>query len=277
MKYMHFKASCSYAALAAILELNGVDTEDYKIALEIKLPWLFSKEDGAYISGPMLQGAKWFNLWLVPHGYRMVEEMVDREQLCNYLRAHKPAMLGIQTPYGKHAVVFAEYDGKYHFMNPTHKISGERTELSLSEEELLASVDKKTMVGMIIPTEAEPQLLMPYLNASISVIRENCADIEAFAAEKHDPNTYFPMMNSLFRPLLLDGITMLELAEETDLAQEFTILQQQFMDFMRGTREEALQKTLSLDRLRDLTERYTHLIERQIQSNRSITSPPHKS
>ena len=62
MKYMHFKASCSYAALAAIMEIIGVDTEDYKIALEIKLPWLFSKEDGAYISGPMLQGAKWFNL-----------------------------------------------------------------------------------------------------------------------------------------------------------------------------------------------------------------------
>ena len=103
-----------------------------------------------------------------------------------------------------------------------------------------------------------------YLNDSISVIRENCADIEAFAAEKHDPNTYFPMMNSLFRSLLLDGITMLELAGETALAQEFTTLQHQFMDFMRGTRREALQETLSLDRLHDLTERYAHLIERQI-------------
>ena len=264
MKYMHFKASCSYAALAAIMELNGVGTEDYKIALEIKLPWLFSKEDGAYISGPMLQGAKWFNLWLIPRGYRMAEEMVKREQLCSYLRAHRPAMLGIQTPYGKHAVVFAEYDGKYHFMNPTHESSGERTELSFSEEELLASVDQETMVGMVIPTEAEPQLLTQYLNDSISFIRENCADIEAFAVEKHDPNSYFPLMNSLFRSLLLDGITMLELAGETALAREFTTLQQQFMAFMRGAWVEALRETLSLDRLHDLTERYVHLIERQI-------------
>ena len=264
MKYMHFKASCSFAALAAIMELNGVGTEDYKIALEIKLPWLFSKEDGAYISGPMLQGAKWFNLWLIPRGYRMAEEMVKREQLCSYLRAHRPAMLGIQTPYGKHAVVFAEYDGKYHFMNPTHESSGERTELSFSEEELLASVDQETMVGMVIPTEAEPQLLTQYLNDSISFIRENCADIEAFAVEKHDPNSYFPLMNSLFRSLLLDGITMLELAGETALAREFTTLQQQFMAFMRGARVEALRETLCLDRLHDLTERYVHLIERQI-------------
>ena len=98
---------------------------------------------------------------------------------------------------------------------------------------------------------------------SITIIRENCADIEAFAAEKHDPNTYFPMMNSLFRSLLLDGITMLELAGETALAQEFTTLQQQFMSFMRGSRREALQETLSLDQLHDLTEQYAHLIEQQ--------------
>ena len=149
-------------------------------------------------------------------------------------------------------------------MNPTHESSGERTELLLSEEELLASVDQETMVGMVIPTEAEPQLLTPYLNDSISVIRENCADIEAFAAEKHDPNSFFPMMNSLLRPLLLDGITMLELAGETALAQEFTALQQQFMSFMRGARREALQETLSLDQLHDLTEQYAQMIKQQI-------------
>ena len=28
IRYIHFKASCSYAALAAIMEIIGVDTED---------------------------------------------------------------------------------------------------------------------------------------------------------------------------------------------------------------------------------------------------------
>ncbi|MBQ9534368.1 MAG: hypothetical protein IJU78_00785 [Clostridia bacterium] len=264
MKYMHFKASCSYAALAAIMELNGVDTEDYKIALEIKLPWLFSKENGEYISGPMLQGAKWFNLWLIPRGYRMVEESIERERLCNYLRTHKPAMLGIQTPYGKHAVVFTEYDGEYHFINPAHEGSGECTKLSLSEEELRSSVEQKTTVGTVISTEAKQQSLAPHLKKSVSVIRENCADIEAFASETHEPSAYLPMMNRLFRSLFLDGITMLELAGESDLAKAFTALQQQFMAFMRGTREEALRETLSVDRLHELTEQYAKLIERQI-------------
>lgn len=264
MKYMHFKAACSYAALAAIMEIIGVDTEDYKIAIEIKLPWLLSKEDGAYISGPMLQGAKWFNLWLLPRGYRIVEKTIARQALCDYLRSHKPAMLGIQTPYGKHAVVFTKYEGTYRFLNPTHENSGERTELSFSEEKLLSSVDQETIVGFVDSAEAEQQSITPYLRESLSFIRENCTAIEAFAAEKHAPDDYFPVMNSLFRPLLLDGITMLELAGETALAKDFTALQQQFMSFMRGPREEALKETLSLDTLYDLTEQYAQMIEQQI-------------
>ena len=261
---MHFKACCSYAALAAIMERNGVDTEDFQIALEIKLPWLFAKEDGAYCSGPMLQGAKWFNLWLLPRGYRMVEKMVEREALCEYLRSHKPAMLGIQTPQGKHAVVFTEYDGAYRFLNPTREHSGARTELSLSEEALLSSVDQETMVGYVVSAEPKPRDLTPYLRDSLSVIRENCAAIEAFAAEQHVPEDYLPAMNSLFRPLLLDGITMLELAGETALAREFTVLQQQFLSFVRGPKEEPLCRMLSLDRLHDLAEQYARLIGQQI-------------
>lgn len=264
MKYMHFKASCSYAALAAMMEKRGVDTEDCQIALDVKLPWLFSKEDGAYISGPMLQGAKWFDLWLLPRGYRMIEERLARERLCAYLRAHENAMLGIHTPSGKHAVVFAEYDGSYRLINPCRENSGEKTELSFSEEELLATVDREITVGVVVPVEAEVQDLTPYLKASISVLRENRAAIEAFAAEKHEPNDYFPVMNSLFRPLLLDGISMLELAGESTLARDFTVVQQQLLAFMRGSREGALRETLSLDRLRDLTELYVRLIEQQL-------------
>ena len=264
MKYMHFKASCSYAAIAAIMETYGVDTEDYKIALDIKLPWMFAKEEGEYRSGPMLQGGKWFNLWLKPRGYEIEEKMIGREQLCGYLREHCPAMLGIQTQYGKYAVVLAEYDGKYRFINPTHEGSGEDTELTFSEGELLARVDETTMVGVVRPAEPQPQPLDALLRRSISVIRENCAAIEAFATEKHDPNDYYKKMNALFRPLLLDGITMLELAGESDLAQGFTALQRQFMDFMRSPREAALRDTLALDTLHELCEQYAQLIAKQI-------------
>lgn len=264
MKYMHFKASCSYAALAAMMEAKGVDTEDYKIALDIKLPWLFSKEDGAYIAGPMLQGAKWFNLWLVPRGYMMSEVLLTKDELCRHLCSHCPAMLGFQTPCGKHAVVCKEYDGEYHFLNPTHEGSGESTELILCENELLSLVDQTTMVGDVRITEPKPQNIIPLLIESVSVLRNNCAEIEAFAAEKHNPDAYLPMMNRLFRPLLLDGITMLVLAGESALAQEFAALQQEFMVFMRGPRTETMDEVLSLSKLHDLTEEYIRLIEKQL-------------
>ena len=36
MKFMHFTASCSYTALAELLELEGLDTEDDQIALDVE-------------------------------------------------------------------------------------------------------------------------------------------------------------------------------------------------------------------------------------------------
>ena len=264
MKYMHFRASCAYTALAAMMERKGVHTEDYEIALDMKLPWLFAKENGAYVSGPMLQGAKWFNLWLLPRGYEMREKSFDREELSRVLCGQEPVMLGIQTTYGKHAVVFSGYDGKYHFLNPTHEGSGESGGLCFTKEELAASVDQKTVVGKVLSAEPRPQGMTHVLYDSITAIRENCDDIESFAVVKHDPDAYFPMMNRLFRPLLLDGITMLELAGESGLAQEFAGLQQQLMAFMRGTRSEALGEMLSLDKLHELGEQYIRLIEGQI-------------
>ena len=65
---MHFNSSCSYTALAMLLSGKGVDTEDTAIALEIGLPWLFAKEEGYFLAGAMLQGAKWFDHFLNPRG-----------------------------------------------------------------------------------------------------------------------------------------------------------------------------------------------------------------
>ena len=265
MKYMHFRASCSYAALAEILEAKGIDTEDSKIALDMKLPWLFAKEEDSFLAGPMLQGGKWFDLWLRPRGLQLQERALDRESLCSFLQKHCSVMLGLLTPHGKHAVVQREYDGKYRFWNPTHEGSGEETEMSLDQAELLERTDPITVVGELVPANPETPDLRPLQVSSVSVLRENVAAIEDFAVRTHAPEEYLPAMNRLFRALLLDGITMLELAGETDLAQKFTALQQQFMAFMRGTREEALRETLSTDSLHDLTEQYASLIEQQIE------------
>ena len=265
VKYMHFIASCSYCALAELLETMGLETEDVQIAREIGLPWLFAKEDDTYLSGPMLQGKRWFDLWLNPRGLAFSESVVSSETFAPALQlAQSPVMLGLQTPYGKHAVVFQRYDGSYHFFNPTHGDSGEPTELILREEELLRSVDPSMMIGQITFSDSYTQSIKPLLQKSIQILRENVAEITAFSSVPHAPEEYLPAMNRHFRPLLLDGISMLHLAGESSLAQRFSALQRDFLDFMRSPRTGVLSASLSPETLHTLTEKYVQRIENQL-------------
>jgi hypothetical protein len=264
MKYMHFKASCSYAALANLLERMGIETEDTKIALEMDLPWLFAKDGNTFVSGPMLQSAEWFNLWLKPRGLIMTETEVQKDALCRILQSSGPLMLGIQTLYGKHAVVFTKYDGAYQFVNPTHENSGEKTELVLTEKELLDRTDETMMLASIGRTKPEPVDLCPYFRRSVQIIRENVAEIERFASVTHGPDLFPSALNRLFRPLLLDGISMLTLIGETTLAERFAVLQTELMSFLRGPRTERLKDGLSIDEFRNAAEEYVRLIEVKI-------------
>ena len=264
MKFMHFRASCSFAALAEIMESYGVDAEDYSIAKEMKLPWLFTKEDDTYVCGINHQGAKWFDLWLKPRGFRMEETAIDKSDISDYLKSRKNIMLGIKTEYGKHAVVLKSYDGEYHFFNPVHEGSDQPIEFSMSERELLDSVDDSIMVGGVVRANPETVDIIPLLRNSIGILKDCIGEIEVFAKEEHSTQEYALAMERLFRPLLLDGITMLELAGEESLAGEFRKVQKDFLLFMRGPKTGKLMDYLSLERLHELTMEYANLIEKQI-------------
>lgn len=263
MKYMHFNSSCSYTALAMLLEEKRIDTEDTEIALEMGLPWLFAKEGDEYLAGPMLQGAKWFDLYLKPKGFCLQEEPIEKYRLPEYLKNHKPCMLGIKRIEinGKHAVVFHEYNGRYHFSNPTKESSGQPTEIFLSEEELLDSTEDTVLVGYLKEQEPQSVNYNKLREESAQVIRDNISEIEAFCTITHKPQEYDEALNKLFRALLLDGITMLELAGESKLAAEFKSIQKDFLDFMRGERTSLLADAISLDKFRKLVEQYILLMK----------------
>ena len=263
---MHFNSSCSFTALAMLLEEKGIDTEDTEIALEMGLPWLFAEKEGAFLSGPMLQGNEWFKIFLYPRGYRLCEEDVAREDLPEYLRIRKMSMLGMKVPgeNGKHAVVFAGFDGSYSFLNPTHEGSGRETEFSLSEEELVAAVPERIMVGHLEDREKEFVDTKSLMEASVTAIRRNVTAITEFAGKPHSGEEYKEAMDTLFRAILLDGITMLELAGETALAGEFKELQKELLTFMRGDKSGLLSATLSISRLEEPANRYMMLIREHI-------------
>ena len=246
MKFMHFKASCSYTALANLLELEGLDTEDDQIALDMGLPWIFAKDGDTYLAGPMLQGAKWFDLWLKPKGFAFRENTIKTDVL--------------PEPYGKHAVVFTGYDGYFHLLNPTYENSVEATELVMSAQELTAAIDSPVTIGCLRRTAPHSVNLHAVWEASIQVLRQNVAEIAAFASTSHAPDAYMEALNRLFRPLLLDGITMLELAGEITFSTQLRELQTALMRFMRTDRSGILAETLPVPVLRDLAQRYEQLI-----------------
>lgn len=263
---MHFNSSCSYTALAMLLEDRGIDTEDTEIVLEEGLPWIFAEEDDCFCTGAMLQGKKWFDLYLNPRGLTMVEQFIEKAQLPEYLKAHNMCMLGLKLPgnAGKHAVVFTEYSGSHHFYNPVREGSTQNSEMYLDEDELLKAVDSGTAVGYLAECEVTTHPLYELMEKSISVLYRNYNAIKEFSLTTHTENEYREAMDKLFRALLLDGITMLDLIGESELVQRFREIQRNYMDFMRGPKTGRLADAISLEKLKELADKYARLIRSKV-------------
>lgn len=267
MKYMTFNSSCSYAGLANLLSFYGVDTEDRKIALEMGLPFLFDCIDGCYASGPMLQGEKWFNLFLNPIGYTMAEKEVYKEQICDYLRGLHYAMLGIYvSERNKHTVIFTGVkDGKFCMLNNKWEQADEPDVLLLSEQELLQQVDDKVTVGVLNKTACSNVKNESLLGHSISVLQALSKDIADFCSRDKSAIDIRFSMNTLFRAILLDGITMLDLIGETQIIQKLKTVQDQFMNAVKENRSLQLDKFLDVPLLNAAVAEYIELIQAHIK------------
>ena len=268
MKYMTFNSSCSYAGVANMLEQYGVDTDDRAIALGMKLPYLFSYEDGVYMAGPMLQSAEWFNLYLNPIGFEMTEKEIPAEQVSAYLMQQKTAMLGLQVDEsGKHAVVYTGHqDGKLLFLNNKWEHTDAPEQIALTEAELAAQIDSSAIIATLNPVPPKAVDVSSRIRNSVAVIRQNLSEIKDLCSREESVGVLRQKLNTLFRPLLLDGITMLGLIGETELARQFTELQREFLLALKQKPEEkiALGQYLKVDLLADSAEEYIRLIKQAI-------------
>ena len=262
MKYMTFNSSCSYAGLANLLSFYGIDSEDRTIALEMGLPFLFDYEDGCYCSGPMLQGAKWFDLYLKPIGYTMAETEVDRSQLCDHLRGLQPAMLGIYVSENKkHAVIYTGMrDGKFCMLNNKWGQSDEPDTLLFSEQELLRRVDETVTVAVLNKSVCETVKTEGMAEHSIAVLQSLAKDIGDFCSQERSPMDIRSSMNTLFRAILLDGITMLDLIGENQISQKLKIVQGQLMAAVKESNPLRLDQRLDMALLDSAMTDYIHLI-----------------
>ena len=71
------------------------------------------------------------------------------------------------------------------------------------------------------------------MDESIPTIQKNLAEIRDVCSTSKTVGELRSMLNTLFRPLLLDGITMLGLAGETELANQFSRIQALFLNALR--------------------------------------------
>lgn len=266
MKYMTFHSSCSYAGVANMLELEGVEVEDRQIALEMGLPFLFAFQDGAYCSGPMLQTAEWFDLCLKPRGFCMTETRLPREDVPEFLEGIPYAMVGISKPSGgKHAVVYTGKKGEcWDFINNRRQESSEPGTLSFSREELVGRLDSTVMVAGLRKASPLEVDLTPYFQTSVIVLRQLKQDIIAFCRREQTPQALNAARESLFRAILLDGITMLELIGETESAKRLKAIQKDFLGALRENRLLVLSDRISLDGLGEAIDAYAMLISNQM-------------
>ncbi len=265
---MTFNSSCSYAGIANMLAQYGVDTEDREIALAMKLPFLFAREDGAYLAGPMLQSAEWFNLYLNPIGFELTEWEVPAVRAAEYLRGQKTAMLGLRVDEsGKHAVVCTGCRGAaLLFLNNKWENTDAPETFAFTEPQLLSRLDQTAVIATLSPIPPRAVDLCGRMEDSVSVLRQNLADIEAVCGREESVSLLRQKLNPLFRPLLLDGITMLRLIGETDLADTFTALQSRFLSALRADANQTIKlgSYLPLDELSAAVDRYIQLIRREL-------------
>lgn len=268
MKYMTFNSSCSYAGLANLLTSYGIDTEDRIIALQMGLPYLFAYENGQYYSGPMLQGAKWFNLYLHPLGLTFTESQLNREEVPLFLQTHTPAMLGLRvTPDRKHAVICtAGREGEYHFLNNKHQTSPEPETLDLTGSALFSRLDETVTIGFLERTEPHSVPLHTHLERSLHVLTALQTDLSAFCSQEQSPAAQRQAMDALFRPILLDGVTMLELLEEDRLASNLRTLRTQFTKALKSSRPLILSSCLDMSLLTTSMTNYARLIAAEMET-----------
>ena len=268
MKYMTFNSACSFAGVANMLEQYGVDTTDRKIALGMKLPYLFAYDEGAYVSGPMLQKAEWFNLYLNSIGFVLIEKKISADKVVDYLKNQKTAMLGIKMENGgKHAVVYKGIESdKLLFINNKWENEAVPSEIKITEEELREKVDSEVVIATLQQIHPTKVCIREKLEESVLVLQANVLEIVGLCKEEVSVAYLQAKLNVLFRPLFLDGITMLHLIGETELAEEWKVMQGNLLSTLRQDKNQSVKlgKYISIDELRALAQRYIELIRTEL-------------
>lgn len=272
MKYMHFNSSCSYAGLANLLYSDGIDTEDFVIALAIDLAYLLVKDGASYLAGTMLQSKEIFDIYLNILGYEFIEENYDKDEVLKILEASdKNYMLGVNIAQGnKHAIIFKEHkDNRFRFINNKYDDSDEPDEFVWTAEELKKRLDEKTFLAHIEKCDVKDVDMEEPLLKSIENLGALKEDIINFSKREISKNELRESMNTLFRAALLDLVTMFLLIEEDKLMKRTKKLQKEYINVIKKGKESlVLEKEMNISGLVDVLNEWESLMKKNLKEYR---------
>jgi hypothetical protein len=268
MKYMTFNRSCSFAGIANLLEEYDLHYEDYEIIKALSIPYMFLylQQEDCYVAGAMIQSQAWFNYFLNTLGFDFIEEYVNPQAALEYFDKNgKRYMLGIvinANSNSKHTVVFESKENeKYRFLNPKRKNSIEPDYFVFNRDELYEKLPPNFHMGYlsrnqkIVPYDATDQLLN-----SLNNIDQYQNKVIEFCSKKQDIKTLIEERDTLFAPLLLDVLAMMELIGETALANDIKDIRDNFMKAMKETQAVFLADYIMLEFLDDIILMYKKII-----------------
>lgn len=271
MKYMHFNSSCSYAAIANLLYLKGIDTEDSMIAKAINLPYILLKDGGTYLAGPMLQSKEIFDIYLNSIGYEFVEEKHIKDDVLKILKeSDKNYMLGVNISKGnKHAIIFLEYKNNvFSFINNKYEESDEPDCFTWAAEELKERLDEETHLAHIEKISAKKLDLKEILLASIKNRNSLKEDINNFSKKEITQLELRESMNTLFRAAILDSIAMFELLGEDALLERTKSIQKEFITVIKEDKESLiLEEEMDISGLVDVLDEWKRLMEKNFDEH----------
>ena len=181
-------------------------------------------------------------------------------------------MIGIRMEdAGKHAVVYnGRENHRFVFINNKWEDENSPERISLDREELVQRVDAEVAVATLQQISPRNVDFLEKLGESITVLRDNVSEIKQLCHTEVSVVTLHSKLNTLFRPLFLDGITMLNVIGEAELAGEFALLQQGLLTAIRQEAEQniILKEYICIEKLEDCAEKYIALIRREADALR---------
>lgn len=268
MKYMTFNSSCSYAGLANMLARCEVDTDDRSIALEMGLPYFFAKEGNTFLSGPALQTAEWFDLFLNPRGFALRETMVEKSDVPSCLIRQNCAMLGLhQDGGGKHAFIYiGTSDDRFHFLNNKWAHDPSPEIITLTEHELSERLDNPCIIAKLDRIAPLAAPIRQKMTDSLAVLEDYRRELLTVCGQTFPITALRQKLNPTFRALFLDGITMLELLGQDTLHRKAVAAQQILLTALRGNADKLrLTDHLSATLINELIDDRISLIQAFLQ------------